>query len=622
MRNRKLLGKRIAATVMVAALTVSLCACGENNKTTDNDKKDTDTTNNEITATGEGYGKKDETVYVMTNGAGEPTSVKVVSWLKNFDDVRSLKDITSLENITNIKGNETFNVSNGEVVFDTNGNDIYYEGTIDASKLPVNMKITYKLDGADISQEDLVGKTGHVTMSVKFTSVEKRTVKVNDKEYEVYVPFTALSAAMLDQDTFSNITVDNGKIISNGNYQVVCGFGLAGINENLESEELKDLALDGYTVEADVKNFETPYMMTYVGNQLLNGIDVSEINDVSDIFDKVNLLTDSSNALLNGTNTLAEGVAKIVEQVAPLKDSVNKLNEYTISFKNNADYISGKTNELSAGIAKIQVGTATLNSKVNELVTGTKDFKAGTATLYSGLQLMQKKLAAVQTDLVNARAYYKNIVTQSKATIDYLNNAATQAGSLTLSKAQLDSIEGYYQAVGAVAALDTVIAKFTAKDATTNMTITESVTALVNGGKSVDAGAQTIYQSAVKLYNEGTSVLLQGVNSANEGAGALASGLSEYAQKMGEYQTGVATLNSKVPQLIDGLNQLNEGVEKLNDGMKQFVEEGINKIAELASADVEAEFDKVKAVIAAASEYTAIDGDNENSAVKFIIKTN
>ena len=111
-------------------------------------------------------------------------------------------------------------------------------------------------------------------------------------------------------------------------------------------------------------------------------------------------------------------------------------------------------------------------------------------------------------------------------------------------------------------------------------------------------------------------------NSANEGAGALASGLSEYAQKMGEYQTGVATLNSKVPQLIDGLNQLNEGVEKLNDGMKQFVEEGINKIAELASADVEAELDKVKAVITAASEYTAIDGDNENSVVKFIIKTN
>lgn len=622
MRNRKLLGKKIVSIVMIASISASLCACGENNNTTNNNEINTDTGSEKITATGEGYGTKDETVYVMTNGTGKATSVKVVSWLKNFDDVRSLKDVTELENIINIKGNETFKTEGGEIVFDTNGNDIYYEGTIDASKLPVNMEITYKLDGKDIPQEDLVGKSGHITMKVEFSSVEKRTVKVNNTEYEVYVPFVALSAGMFSQDKFSNITIDNGKILSNGNYQVVCGFGVAGINENLDNKELKELLLNGYTIEADVENFEAPYMMTYVGNQLLNDIDVSEINDVSDIFDKVSLLTDSGNALLDGANSLSEGVAMIVEQVAPLKDSVNKLNEYTISFKENAYYISGKTNELADGIAKLNVGASTLNSKVNELVTGTKNFKTGTVTLYNGLKLMKSKLSTVQTDLVNARAYYNNIVTQNKATIDALNQAAASMGSLTLTKAQIDSIEGYYQAVGAVSALDTVIAKFNAKDPTTNMTISESVAVLVNGGKAVDDGAQTIYESAQKLYNEGTSVLLQGTAGANEGAKALAAGLTEYADKMGEYQTGVETLNGKVPQLVEGLNQLNEGVTKLNDGMKQFVEEGINKIASLAPDDLEDELDKVKAVITAAKEYTSIDGNSKNSSVKFIIKTN
>lgn len=622
MRNNKLFGKRFVAIVIVAALSVSLCACGESNEKTETSDKKASVQADKITATGEGYGIKDETVYVMTNGTGEVTSVKVVSWLKNYEDVRNLKDITSLENITNIKGNESFKVENGEIVFDTNGNDIYYEGTIDETKLPVNMKITYRLDGKEISENDLIGKSGHIIMNVTFTSVEKKKVTVDEIEYEVYVPFVTLSAAMLDGDKFSNITINNGKTFSNGNYQVVCGFGLAGIVENLEDEKIKEMSINGYTIEADVKEFETPYMMTYVGNQLFNDIDLSQINGVSDIFDKVGLLTDSGNKLLNGTNSLSEGIALITEQVAPLKDSVNKLNEYTISFKENADYISEQTSLLANGIAQIQVGTTNLNSKVNELVAGTQNFKNGTATLYGGLKLMQTKLSTVQTDLVNARAYYNNIVTQNKATIDVLNQAAATMGSLSLTKAQIDSIEGYYQAVGAIAALDTVIAKFTEIDPTTNMTISESVDALVNGGKAVDDGAKTIYESAQKLYNEGTSVLLQGTTSANEGTKALADGIKEYADKMGEYQTGVYTLNGKVPQLVEGLNQLNEGVTKLNDGMKQFVEEGINKIASLAPGDLEDELDKVKAVITAAKEYTSVDGDSKNSSVKFIIKTN
>lgn len=622
MRNRKLLQKRLAAAFLAATLTVSLCACGENNQTNDNDKGETAADNKEITATGEGYGDKEETVYVMTNGEGAATSIKVVSWLKNFDDVRSLKDITSLENITNIKGNEKFEVNNGEVVFDTDGNDIYYEGTIDTSKLPVNMRITYKLDGNDILPDELTGKSGHVAIKVEFTSTEKRTVEVNGAGYEVYVPFVALSAAMFDEKVFSNVTIDNGKILSNGNYQVVCGFGLAGINENFEAEELKELSVNGYTIEADVNNFEIPYMMTYVGNQLLNDIDISGINDADDIIDKVNLLVSSGNTISDKVNYLAESVAEMAKEVAPLEGSVNKLNGYTISLKDSADYINGKLNEFSKGIAKIYTGTASLNSKVNELVTGTKKFKAGTASLYSGLQQMEKKLTAVKSELETAKRNYSSIVSNNKATIDALNTAMEANGQMTLTNEQLKNIENYYQAVGAVAALNTVIEKFTVKDAATNMTITESVSALVKGGKTVDEGAAEIYQNAQKLYNEGTSVLLKSVSTANDGAEGLASGMTDYAEKMAEYKDGVAELNSKVPQLVEGINMLDDGVKKLNEGVNKFVEEGINKMASLVSEDFESELDKVKAVIGAAGEYKSIDGENENSVVKFIIKTN
>lgn len=632
MRDLRKIGKKAAAVLLVTTMSVSLCACGASN----DDKKTNDDTNKqvaeEITATGEGYGTKDETVYVTTDGAGAVSNVEVVNWLKNLDGVKSLKDVTLLENIINVKGNEEYNVANGEVTFETNGKDIYYQGTFDASALPITMEITYKLDGKEITADELVGKSGKLEMSVKFNSVKKVTINVDGEDKEVYVPFIAVTGAMLDTGVFSNVTIDHGKVVSNGQYQVAVGIGLAGVEENFNTKDI-DMDVNEYTITADVTNYTSQYMMTFVTNSMLDDIDVSEANTLDDIFMNVTKLSNAANELLAGTDELATSVSKIVEASSGLVPAVQELNAASGKLTDASLEIATKSSALSTGLTKINGGVNEINTNMEKLVTGVNDLKTGTNTLYNGLKLMQTKLTAVQTELTNARTTYNQSVTANKDLIDTVN-AAVASGTYTLAQvaaskgmtetALLTSIEQYYQAVGAVAALDTVIAKFTAKDPTTNLTLTQSVSALVTGGNTVNQSMATLYTKANQLYTEGTKVLLESTTTAANGASALAAGCAEYNGKMNEFNTGVSKLNDKVPTLVDTLALLEAGTNKLDEGMNQFVNEGINKIASLIDDGEEEEVKTLKAVIMAGSQYTSISGtaDKQSSEVKFVIKTN
>lgn len=624
--------KKITAAMLITTMTASLVACGNSNDTKETtSEKDKEVakamTKAENTATGEGYAQKDETVYVITDAEGNVNSAKAVEWLKNIENVKDLKDITALTDIINVKGDEEFKVNGDEIVFETSGKDIYYEGNLSEGNLPFEMKITYELDGAEISAADLAGQSGHVKMHVKFTGVKKTKVSVDGKDKEVYVPFVAVTGAMLDTNIFSNVQIDNGKVISNGQYQVACGFGTAGLVENFDTEKL-NASIDGFTLEADVEKFEPAYMMTFVTNSVLDNVDVSEADSLKDVFANVTKLTDASNLLLQGTNTLAEKLPELVKGATTLNDGVKTLYGYTGDLLDGASTINTNMSVLSTSLNKISVGAASLNEKMGLYKDGVGTLKDGTSQVYQGLLLAQKKLNAVQTELTKNIQTYSKIVSDNKATIEALNNGVkqyTQAGSTyPMDYQTLAKVEGYYQAVGALEALKTVAAKFTTKDPATGMTMSESITALVNGGKQVDAGAAELYSKAEQLINEGTSVLANGASQAYNGSVLLSEGTNTYVSKFTEYKAGMKELKDKTPELVAGVKLLQSGVNELNEGMKKFVDEGINKITAVVGEGTEDELATVKAVIMAAQQYDSVSGtaDGQASDVKFVIKSN
>ena len=102
------------------------------------------------------------------------------------------------------------------------------------SDLPVSVKLTYMLDGREMSAKEIAGKSGKATIRFDYTNNQKQTVSIDGKDTDVYVPFTVVTGAVLDDSVFSNIEVSNGKVINDGTRSIVIGFALPGMQESLD----------------------------------------------------------------------------------------------------------------------------------------------------------------------------------------------------------------------------------------------------------------------------------------------------------------------------------------------------------------------------------------------------
>jgi putative membrane protein len=124
---------------------------------------------------------KDETVYVLCNTDSSVKNVVVSDWLKNAKAAGTLSDISTLSDIVNVKGDEIFAQSGDELDWSAQGNDIYYKGTTD-KELPVDVTISYFLDGKEVSPKEITGKSGHLTIRWSYTNKQKSTATINGKK--------------------------------------------------------------------------------------------------------------------------------------------------------------------------------------------------------------------------------------------------------------------------------------------------------------------------------------------------------------------------------------------------------------------------------------------------------
>ena len=185
--------------------------------------------------------EKEQTVYVTADENGNSENVIVSNWLKNKGKEKTLKDKSSLTDIENVKGDETFKQnSDGTLTWNTDGGDIYYQGTT-GKKLPVSVKLTYYLDGKEIQASDLAGKSGKVKIRIDYENTEKRTEEVNGKKEEIYTPFMMMTAMILPADTFTNVEITNGKVLSDGTNDIAVGYGFPGLSDSLKLSDMKEL---------------------------------------------------------------------------------------------------------------------------------------------------------------------------------------------------------------------------------------------------------------------------------------------------------------------------------------------------------------------------------------------
>lgn len=530
---------------------------------------------------------KDESVYVKADASGKVNETTVTEWLKNPNNGKT-EDVTELQNVENVKGDETYTTgSEGSVSWKSEGKDIYYQGTTD-KELPVDVEITYTLDGKKVEAKDLKGKDGKLEMKVQYTNQSKETVDVSGESVEMYTPFAMVTAMMLPNDEYTNVTIDHGKIVSDGDKNIVVGLGFPGLEENLNLEG-KDIDIDipdSFTITADVKNASVGPTMTVASSDVLEQFGLDEIDSFDDLSDSVgelenaaeqltdgsakaadgsSALADGSNTLATGAGTLADGTSALATGVKTLADGVNTLNS--------------KSGDLTKGVSDLATGVNDYTGGVSDLADGSSKVSAGAEGLKNGLETAQTGIEGLAEGVGTLRGGFEGDGTKNNPGANNLAN-------------------GTVQAIGATSTIINDLATMIGKTGENQGTV--QATATINGEDgAVQAAVDQLIKGGIvdEENREACATAIRTAVSANISAEAKvtsekadAGSISDIKKKIGEAQTAVGTastyaagLQANVGALYEGTKTVQSGVEDLKKGNSQLAA-GAEELVEGTSA--------------------------------------
>ena len=320
---------------------------------------------------------KDETVYVLAGADGSVQKIIVSDWLKNELGSASLTDKSGLSNIENVKGDESYSINGDNMtVWDAQGNDIYYQGDIQ-KELPVGLTVRYTLNGKAVSPEQLKGQSGKVTIRFDYENHQYETVQINGQNQRIYVPFAMLTGMILDNDTFRNVTVSNGKLVNDGDRTVVVGLAFPGLQENLNLSRDQLSIPSSVEITADVTDFSLGMTVTLACNDLFSQLGDADLGSL-DAAGSLNKLTDAMDQLLNGSSALYDGLTTLLDKSGELAAGVEELAQGAAAIKAGAD-------SLDEGAAELKAGLADLSEGLNKLSANSAALNGGAEQVFNSL---------------------------------------------------------------------------------------------------------------------------------------------------------------------------------------------------------------------------------------------
>ncbi len=586
----------------------------------------------------------DETVYVILNADGTQQKIYVSDWLKN----------------------------QGE-------KDSYTQSTPD-KEAPVSLKVTYSLDGNEISAADLNGKSGHVVIRYDYTNELYETREIAGKEEKIYVPFAVMTGMILDNDNFSNIRVSSGKVINDGSHSVVTGIVFPGLGTNLDMEEDLD---DYLEIEADVTDFTMNETYCIATNSVFSRLDLSNVDDLDDLTEAMDDLEDATHQLMDGTSDLYDGVTELYDKSGDLKDGVKELSDGSKDLRDGAYKVADGTVTLRGGIGSLQSGVGTLQEGTKTLLAGTQSLQSGANDLKAGLgqltaqndtlngaaaQVFDTLLSTATSQLTAAGLTVPNLTKENYSQVlDSATSNLTQLqsydGALAVVLPQVNAKMGtsltadQYKVIKSsvtdgnatnpyaalVTAVESNVSQVmqTAQSSISSLqtlkasldgynqfytglqTYTAGVASASAGAAKLATGSAQVVAGASQL-KDGADKLVSGSKELYDGADTLVNGASDLASGSGTLADGVNTLSDGSDKLIDGVSQLKDGAKELKDGMVEYNDEAISKLTDMDTDELQEVIDRLKATASVSESYDSFTGDNNgmDSSVKFIYKIN
>lgn len=575
-------------------------------------------------AAGKSSFSKSETVYAVMNGDGSIKSTTVSEHLYSASGLANVTDKTTLTDIQNTESDAEFTQNGEELVWNTNDTDVYYKGNTDKA-LPIDVKVTYALDGQEAALEDIIGKSGHLTVTVNLKNNETGTVNVNGKDRTIVTPLITAVGVILGGDA-SNVTAEHGMIESAAKSSVAAFVTLPGVKDSLsgllpdEVNSIEDYLQDTVTVEADVEDFTCPQVMVACATSTaaLGTSNVFDLSSINDLTDGINQLNDAMSQLMDGASQLVDGTSQLAGGVLALLDGANTLNNGAAALDDGLGQLTNGLDTLSANNAALNAGAQQVADGV--LASANKTLKEGglidedmtwsnyEAVIDNILTMNDKTLAAGRKKMV--RTIWEQEPSFKDSQLDlalYLSATKTnhdlEAALKLMQNFDASMLTGALEMVTNADAKNTIHEEL--KYQIENSQDMADVRALKTSLSQIQ-----FFVSSVNQYTAGVQTAADGAHSAKDGSAQLAAGTKTLYD-------GVNTLNT-------GAGQLNDGAGRLNDGLNQFNEEGISKLTGALDQD---QLHGLKTVLDEMTDrlndYTSFAGapDDAESSVKFVYKT-
>lgn len=603
---------------------------------------------------------KDETVYSKAYSNGENYNTIVNSHIKNDEENKIINDLSDLLSIENVNSDKLPKQNGNTLVWETDGNDIYYQGESE-KELPIECNVKYELDGEEIEAKDIVGKSGKIKIILEYINKDAHIKNIEGKDVTLYTPFVVACGTILDNEYNKNIEISSGKVVDDGSKTTVLGLSFPGMQESL------NISSDDFEIPSEIEitmestNFELNNIITYITPKLIEDSDLEIFNKLDEVYEKANTLQNSSEALEEGANTLKSGANTYSEKTEEFNNAVGQLKNGTNSINLNYSKIDSGIENLNSGSNNLQNGAEALNSGINELTSKLAVLPESVNALYNGSTEVLYGLNGTETsaglvDGVNGVISSLQSTTQSleealtksangsQSTIDLLdaNNLALDAAIAKLDPNTDGDIIGLLEqqkGINTSARQTYVEAKQTAEQtkAYVEQKAEQSKDSLakISAGMSNIQGAVTqiniglgILNESAKLLPDSLAQLSNGSKSIAEGSKSLSNGAYALNQGSSALKSGINSLDENTQklavasnQLKDGANTISDGTDTLADGMTKFNEEGIKVICDYINGDLKdimTRLEKLQELSEEYNNFTMLEDGNEGK-VKFII---
>ena len=541
-------------------------------------------------------GEKDESVYVKADASGKPTEKTVEVVLKKIEGSDPIEDRSNLREIKNTEGNEEYTeAGEGRYLWQNNGEDIHYKGKSDEA-LPVNVRITYYLEGQEVSAEEIAGKTGKV--KIRF-----------DYENSTDVPFMVLSAAMLPADVFGDVKVTNGRVMDLGDQKAVIGFSFPGLMDTLklvDYEPTEEIELPEYVeIEARAEEFALDFTASVVSTGLFEELEDKDLEDLDKLPEDMDELTDASSEIRDAAQELADGGSEFGDYLSQYFDGLSQLSRGTDSLDQGLTLLSQNISKISEGSKSLQGGLEQIDqslAKVDLSALSSPESSEAAAAARAALESLGQNSAALKEKLGEIGTELEAVQTFAESVNTYIGQVqALQQAVEKMPEPDLAAADEKYGWRESLNAEATSQAKAQAKEmidqildsvpedtrdeieAAVNMedmeiSLDETFGEIRDGiQKDAEECRNTLTEASSEidepkvpdlevLSPEKTEEITKTIGEMEQSLAIIAA----YAEGMSQTASSLTELSGALTQLKTGISQLSGGSAKLTEGLGLF----------------------------------------------------